>query len=253
MDWVTSATWPYSDGGQITALGGLIGVVGASRTSGNPNPPAYSNIGTAGICYNDLSVPQGCWGGYFESIRKTGNSSPFTGGAEIDVIEFNATGSANAITPYVWPSAGLTTALWLASGGSHKGIFPASLGLGISPNTTPFRTGLAFLSNSIAGDDGFTGTGEAISMAKGHEIDWYEPTTGKVAATIRSDASNATGPVSIVFGANLMTLNGIVAALTAQTAPGNPQPGTFYLYMDKADDKLKAKGPDGTVTVLANP
>jgi hypothetical protein len=252
-DWLTSATWPYSTGGQITALGGLIGVVGASRTSGNPNPPAYSNIGIAGICYNDLSVPQGCYGGYFEAIRKTGNSSPFTHGAEIDVIEFNSTGSGNAITPYAWPSAGLTTALWLASGGGHNGIFPASLGLGISATPTPFRTGLAFLANSIAGDDGAAGTGEAIAMAKGHEIDWYEPATHKVAATIRSDATNATGPVSIVFGANLMTLNGIVAALTAQAAPETPGPGTFYLYMDKADNKLKAKGPSGTVTILGNP
>ena len=252
-DWLTSVTWPYSTGGQITALGGLIGVVGASRTSGNPNPLAYSNIGTAGICYNDRSVPQGCWGGYFEAIRKTGNSTPFTHGAEIDVIEFNSTGSGNAITPYAWPAAGLTTALWIASGGGHDGAFPASLGLGISTNKTPFRTGLAFLANSIAGDDGAAGTGEAIAMAKGHEIDWYEPATHKVAATIRSDAANATGPVSVVFGAHLMTLNGIVAALTAQAPPETPKPGTFYLYMDGADNKLKAKGPNGTVTVLGDP
>lgn len=40
----------------------------------------------------------------------------------------------------------------------------------------------------------------------------------------------------------------------AITAPSsNPPSGEFYVYMDALDNKLKARGPSGTVTVLANP
>ena len=42
-------------------------------------------------------------------------------------------------------------------------------------------------------------------------------------------------------------------ALGAVTAPPTPPPGQFYIYMDLADNKLKAIGPSGTVTPLANP
>lgn len=42
-------------------------------------------------------------------------------------------------------------------------------------------------------------------------------------------------------------------SLKSATAPATPATGTFYIYMDSSDNKLKAKGPSGTVTVLANP
>lgn len=40
---------------------------------------------------------------------------------------------------------------------------------------------------------------------------------------------------------------------TAQAAPATPASGTFVLYMDGTDNKLKVKGPSGTVTVLGLP
>ena len=179
-------------------------------------------------------------------------SSNIITGVEIDAIELNDV--SNPVRPYGGVGVpGMSNALWLAAGGSVEGARPASLALGIVPNSQPFLSGIMFHKAALSGDDGTTGTAEAIAFAKGHQINWYEPKTGTVAATIRSDAADATGPVGIVFGANLMTLNGIVAALTAQTAPETPKSGTFYLYMDKADNKLKAKGPSGTVTVLAEP
>ena len=44
-----------------------------------------------------------------------------------------------------------------------------------------------------------------------------------------------------------------VVALLAAVAPGTPPAGQFYIYMDSADNTLKAKGPSGTVTPLAVP
>ena len=42
-------------------------------------------------------------------------------------------------------------------------------------------------------------------------------------------------------------------SLGAVTVPPTPPAGQFYIYMDHADSKLKAIGPSGTVTPLANP
>ena len=43
----------------------------------------------------------------------------------------------------------------------------------------------------------------------------------------------------------------ILKSLTAPT--GNPQSGAYFLYVDPADSKLKAKGSGGTVTILGTP
>jgi hypothetical protein len=257
-DWLEQIVPHSTTNTQIGALSqiGGIGTLGASRMS--DGPPSSFGLGVAGFCVNDQTTAPStslttCAAGYFEARRSAGTySSNIISGMEIDAIELNSV--SNPVRPYAGVGVpGMSNALWLASGGSVEGAHPASLALGIVPNPQPFLSGIMFHKAALSGDDGTTGTAEAIAFAKGHQINWYEPEKGTVAATIRSDAADATGPVSIVFGANLMTLDGIVAALTAQTAPATPKPGTFYLYMDKADGKLKAKGPHGTVTELASP
>jgi hypothetical protein len=257
-DWLEQLVRYSTSNAQIAALSqiGSIGLLGASRMS--DGAPSNFGLGVAGFCVNDqITAPTTllttCAAGYFEARRSMGAySSNIITGVEIDAIELNDV--SNPVRPYGGVGVpGMSNALWLAAGGSVEGARPASLALGIVPNSQPFLSGIMFYKAALSGDDGTTGTAEAIAFAKGHQINWYEPKTGTVAATIRSDAADATGPVGIVFGANLMTLNGIVAALTAQTAPETPKSGTFYLYMDKADNKLKAKGPSGTVTVLAEP
>ncbi len=44
---------------------------------------------------------------------------------------------------------------------------------------------------------------------------------------------------------------GTTLGVKAMAAPASPPAGQFYVFMDQADGKLKAKGPGGTVTVLA--
>lgn len=57
-------------------------------------------------------------------------------------------------------------------------------------------------------------------------------------------AISSTG-VATTFGAQL--------DLFHMTPPGTPSAGHFVIYVDQADDKLKAKGSSGTVTTLALP
>lgn len=67
-----------------------------------------------------------------------------------------------------------------------------------------------------------------------------------------NDAGNSAVPIAI--NGTIVHFNGPgVLAPHAATAPGTPPAGQFYFYMDSADNKLKCKGPSGTVTVLGNP
>jgi hypothetical protein len=47
--------------------------------------------------------------------------------------------------------------------------------------------------------------------------------------------------------------DGVVFINTGTVPVGNPPTGTFYIYTDPADNKLKAKGSAGSITPLANP
>lgn len=66
----------------------------------------------------------------------------------------------------------------------------------------------------------------------------------------------ATAPLVNLFGASTTTPGGGVCVLfvgEASAVPtANPVEG-FYLYVDPSDSRLKARGPNGTVTVLAEP
>jgi hypothetical protein len=46
---------------------------------------------------------------------------------------------------------------------------------------------------------------------------------------------------------------GIIALTTTTTPTSNPPVGTYYFYIDPADDKAKLRGSSGTITILAVP
>lgn len=46
---------------------------------------------------------------------------------------------------------------------------------------------------------------------------------------------------------------GGIIQFTECSAPGNPAAGTFYLFQDASDHKLKCRGSSGTVTILGVP
>ena len=62
-----------------------------------------------------------------------------------------------------------------------------------------------------------------------------------ITPTVRMGLSSTELALSVLLQCNSMT------------APGTPAAGKFYVYMDSSDSKLKAKGPSGTVTILALP
>lgn len=58
------------------------------------------------------------------------------------------------------------------------------------------------------------------------------------------------------IGINLSSYGGgvgVIAVGNATTIPSSNPTGGFILYVDPADNKLKARGPSGTVTEIANP
>jgi hypothetical protein len=59
--------------------------------------------------------------------------------------------------------------------------------------------------------------------------------------------------VTIGEGASSIVMNATATAFPAGGAPTTPVAGYFDIYMDVADNKLKAKGPGGTITILASP
>jgi hypothetical protein len=312
-----------------------IGLLGAVRTSDSPNTPSAGE-GVVGFCINDRTAGpfNNCWAGYLESRRMPGvNIGNQIIGLEIDTDELNTLGAVPAHNPYLGFAGAASIGLVLASGGGTAATFPSTVALDIGNNTAPFVTGIQFQSRSIYGDDGISGAGEAMALAKGHVINWYTfdavncPPCGFVDAYIRSDgashfnpiglqftdgilsvngstgatfrvsmgvpnqteiieltdfggagwdiqkdgsgnfeildklnnnrtvfqANNNNGQVTIGSGQSVVFLNGSATGIPAVSTPATPGPGLFYIYMDVADAHLKAMGPLGTVTVLANP
>lgn len=202
-DWLEQIVRYSTSNAQIAALSqiGSIGLLGATRMS---DAPASSfGLGVAGFCINDQTIAPSssittCAAGYFEARRSAGAfSSNIISGVEIDAVELN--NMRVPVRPYDGGGLpGMSNALWLASGGSVNGAHPASLALGIIPNTQPFISGIMFHKSALFGDDGVTGTAEAIAFAKGHQLDWYEP-GGTVAGYVRSDAANGSAPVGLIM------------------------------------------------------
>ena len=67
---------------------------------------------------------------------------------------------------------------------------------------------------------------------------------------IRNDQFEFPG-ISVRQGGNGILSQINLVGIDAPTS--NPTAGTFFIYVDKADNKLKCRGPSGTVTTLGLP
>ena len=108
---------------------------------------------------------------------------------------------ANRISyPYAFTVG--TYGIWLAGGGdsSYGGAptNPCNTAIAIGKNSSTWNTGILFQATGITGTDGVTGTGNAISMAKGHVVSWYN-SSNQQCATIYSDATTFAARAGIQF------------------------------------------------------
>jgi hypothetical protein len=223
-DWLTPMiNWPSGATlGIYAATNGGIAITGGSHTSGAP--PGDGAIGVSGFGFND-KVPSGggseaAWGGYFEARYYPGVTNN-TFAVEIDIA--NVSGVPAAYTSAYTAAAPFSTALLLGSGAGVSAdtpaltASPASAAIWITDNEAPFVIGIGFKSTSLLGTNGNdSGTGVALSLAKGHQILWSKP-DGTPGPAISS--THTTGaPTNLTFGNGGAELDG---SLSINNAAGN--------------------------------
>jgi hypothetical protein len=215
-DWLTQyqlakgRTYGYVQTSQMSVLNGLASqdslttlVVGAQtsgRTASGSQVIAATGVGVNNNSGNIGASGNQAWGGYFEGWRDTttaGNGGAY--GIEADSI--NLVGVADS-DPYV-QSGDQTISAQLASGGEIVGAFDSTAAINIRNNGAAYRKGIVFGSNSITGATGTSGTGVAIALGKGHELQWYGAASTPTSNILGLGTTSA-GGVSQQFSDNLV-------------------------------------------------
>ena len=211
LDWCpTTATcpqWAPRDASLavMSPIGGHA-IVGMSKSSvgvDSGNPAGAVPIALAGVAINDTAdATRPAWGAYLHATHANPTAGSKSWGLE---IALKNKGSVSTSTPYL-EAAGATgisirgsddeTFGGASTSPSNTAIF---IGKGASASQTyGFKKGIVFQSNSIEANDGTTGSGVAIDMARGHLIRWTPPdnTNG---AYIVSEVTAQTHQQSIRF------------------------------------------------------
>jgi hypothetical protein len=184
---------------QFYSKSGGIAVAAVGRasdyTTGTPHQVyAFAGMGMADIAG---AVAEGM---YLEAIATVAGANANC--IEVDAI--NAGAAVPTINPYQTLNVGAVAGIVVASGGGageRPGpLYPASAAIIIDRNANNFIRGIVFGAGGINGTDGTTGTGIAVQMAKGHEIQWTHDNSGARNSFIRSDMNVATG-TGILFSA----------------------------------------------------
>lgn len=153
----------------VVSRSGLAAAVFAVRTSDRPTGASNAIAGSFYAVNDNTAVAQVAFGVYIEAFRPIGGGTIHA--MEMDATEF---GTANSVLPYTSNFAGVSSGLWVASGGGNEvGTTDASIAIHIVNNNSKWKTGITFDGDGITGTDGVTGTGEAIAFAKGHKQNWY--------------------------------------------------------------------------------
>lgn len=174
----------------------VVGARNTSRTGGQV-------IAVTGMGVNNNptgGVGAAAWAGYFEAFRDTstaGNGGAY--GIEIDTM--NYVGSAAVTDPYA-QSNDQTVGAQMASGGGFPGtLYPTTVGLNFQNNNATFDKGIVFGSNAITGATGSSGTGVAIALGLGHQLQWYGSAGVKTSSITGNGTTTAAG-VGEVFQDN---------------------------------------------------
>jgi len=166
-------------------------------------------------------------------------------------------------TAYAWSAAtGFTIGQHIVAGGdpSYGGAnaTPLSVAINLTTNTggnATFNTGIRIQANAITGTNGYSGTGRAIAMAKGHAIEWGAGDVNH-GATIRSDVSDvASNDVALIFSNNLIDLNG-TANMPILKLVHNPNAVNYLEIQNRtpgASVRLIARGTDANIDVEVVP
>jgi hypothetical protein len=217
---------------------------------------------------NDASARYGM---YLEVMRYDNASVTF--GAEWDIKNL---GDNVIINPFdrFGPAGGATMGLWLAGGGGDyggtgpagPGLNPSSVALAITRNSHTWNTGISFTAAALTGTDGITGSGEAIAMAKGHQINWYasaiDPSNnfdyGVRATEIRSDVTDPEEGTRMRFINNGFFLAGREGGVTQRYFQATRVPGAVNLIsvlgsVSGVAPRVNATGEDEHINLILQP
>lgn len=187
---------------------GLIGLMGASRSSdqsklpaGHTSPPA---IGVAGMGYADRANI-GAWGGYFDCKRAQGAQAAFA--VELEVADLGTDGVA--INPTgTFGSFGLfqvTAGAWIGAGADpnvNPVTYDCTAGVVLLNNGAKFKTGLLIRSDALTM---IGGEKQAVYMGQDSSLLW-DANTGGIAARIKSAVTSAGSLQEILFLNNEMRM-----------------------------------------------
>jgi hypothetical protein len=209
-------TWPEKNA-QVAVLSqnNRIGLLAATQNT--VGAETTSCIGIAGFVYNTGNASTGR--AFYADVTHVGSATA-SYGLEIAVNNLGVDGTANAyaisggvLGIHMTPEGGSGYTLGDAATPAPEATAPGTLGINISAGSggtvnKRWNLGIRFGSNAITGTDGFTGTGIAIGMAKGHTIQWMASST-ILGASIRSDVSAVSSQdVGIYFSNNKTTIAG---------------------------------------------
>jgi hypothetical protein len=130
----------------------------------------------------------------------------------------------------------------------------ASAAIQIVNNPTRWGVGINFLSTSIIGCDGTNGQGIAISMAKGHTIQWYTP-NGNPGPSVLSTVSDSTKLTGIDFTDSGAQIFGPGAATLAMFAPTANASNYFQFNAAPSGSAIEliAAGIDANINLKLTP
>jgi hypothetical protein len=200
---VEGANWAPRDSMLFVASdSGKLAVTGfTSNENLDPANPT-ATIGVSGFVINN-KASRSAWALYADIQHEVGINS-----YGLEVAGKNKSGNS-VPTPY-----GLGTGVygvWLSGGGDpvYGGAptNPSTAGVVFKKNGSTWNVGIVFEDEAITGTDGTTGTGVAVALAKGHELQWYKPDTSK-GLTIRGDQTTGESQFFIIGEANAINLAG---------------------------------------------
>jgi len=232
-------------GSSITGVNGIAGYVlnNNPSTAGSNNAVSIFGVGIAAV------DGASSWGintvlsdntSYMTSV----GSGRTIYGAELD---FNNTSSANNVVGVLLAGASLaqpnlSVGLHITPLNSFTLQFPWSIGY--ETDDAAATVGAQFGAIASAGNNIASQTVKWMYYNASGDLRFYT-ISANTAHENEMQFANQVFPGTFAFFGDL--------SLSAMAAPNTPASGRFIIYVDDADGKLYAKGPFGTVTLLASP
>jgi hypothetical protein len=204
-------------------------------------------IGEAACALADINDGTGVWARYTEIVRSAAGGTSF---AE-EVVSKNK-GADVINNPYNRFPAGSTIGHMFAGGGDPSlgaATAPSTCGILFIKNGETWNKGIVFDKESIQGADGATGYGSAISLAKGHLINWFT-VEGLEGSAITSDVTLNSRRGSITFENFKVTYRAAGSDVFSASRLNDTSTGSILAESYGGNARLSAEGTTTDVDLL---